>query len=101
VPDLRPAAPVLRQLLSTPEFRDVVAYRVDFDTQKDVTPSPKVSNRVRDLTRISPIADNIVVRLYRICHEYQHVAFVMVVGSWNTQRVNRILALCESISATA
>ncbi len=93
--------PVVRQLLSTPEFRDVVAYRVDFDTQKDVTPSPKVSNRVRDLTRISPMADNIAVQLYRICHEYPHVAFVMMVGSWNTQRVNRIMALCGSISATA
>lgn len=28
--------PIVRQLLDTPEFRDVVAYRVDFDTQKDV-----------------------------------------------------------------
>jgi hypothetical protein len=41
--------------------------------------------------------DNTVVRISRICHEYEHVALIMVVGAWNTQRVNRMVALCGSI----
>jgi hypothetical protein len=52
-------------------------------------------------TRISRMNDILFVRIGRICHEHQDVALVMVVGSWNTQRVNRMMALCESISTAA
>jgi hypothetical protein len=45
--------------------------------------------------------DNIVVRINRICHEYQHVALITVVGAWNTQRVNQLMAFCGSISTAA
>ena len=48
-----------------------------------------------------PRYDNIVVRIIRICHEYQDVVSVMVVSSWNTQRVNRMMALCGSILTAA
>ena len=34
------------------------------------------------------MSNNIVVR---ICHEYQHVALRVVVSSWDTQRVNRMV----------
>jgi hypothetical protein len=53
------------------------------------------------LSRISRMNDILFVRIGRICHEHQDVALVMVVGSWNTQRVNRMMALCESISTAA
>ena len=53
------------------------------------------------LSRISQMNDNIVVRIIRICHEYQDVVSVMVVSSWNTQRVNRMMALCGSILTAA
>ena len=42
--------------------------------------------------------DILFVRIGRIRHEYQGVAIVMVVGSWNTQRVNRMMSLCGLIS---
>jgi hypothetical protein len=45
--------------------------------------------------------DILFVRIGQICHEHHDVALVMVVGSWNTQRVNRMMALCESISTAA
>jgi hypothetical protein len=45
--------------------------------------------------------DNIVVRIGRICHEYQYVAVVMAEGSWNTQRVNQLMTLCGLISTAA
>jgi hypothetical protein len=45
--------------------------------------------------------DNAVVRISRICHEYQRVGLRMVVGSSNTQRVKRMMARCGSISTAA
>ena len=47
------------------------------------------------------MSENIVVRVGRIRHEYQDVALVMVAGSWNTQRMNRMLAPYGLISAAA
>ena len=49
------------------------------------------------LIRISRISDNMVVRVCRVCHEYQQVVFVVVAGSWNTQRMNRMMAVVLAI----
>jgi hypothetical protein len=61
----------------------------------------EVYHRPHDSARISPMNDNIVVRISRICHEHQRVAIVMVVGSWNTQRVKRMTVRCGLISTAA
>ena len=42
--------------------------------------------------------DDMVVRIDRIHHEYQGVVLIMMVGSWNTQRVNQLMTLCGLIA---
>jgi hypothetical protein len=45
--------------------------------------------------------DNSLVQIGRIRHEYQDVVLIMVMRSWNTQRVNRMMPVSGSISTAA
>jgi len=68
--------------------------RIELNIDRDQVP---LSVRVA-LLRIYRMNDILFVRIGRVCHEYQGVAIVMMVGSWNTQRVNRMMSLCGLIS---
>jgi hypothetical protein len=53
------------------------------------------------LSRISRMTADFLVRFSRICHKDHRVIVDRDTHLWNTQRVNEMMALCESILTLA
>ena len=74
----------------------VAGFDIFYQKGSHITPHNSETDKTT-LVRPCMVRADFLVLFGRICHEYHCAGLVMAAGSWNSQRLNRIMGLCGCI----